>query len=375
MTKALILVGGYGTRLRPLTLSVPKPLIHFCNKSIVEHQIEALVNQAGVNHVILAVAYQPDAMIDALHHLESKFGIRITCSREEEPLGTAGPIRLAKDLIVENGDDSDSFFVCNSDVICEFPLKEMIAFHQKHGQEGTILVTKVDDPSKYGVVVAEDDGKIERFVEKPKEFVGDCINAGLYIFRKSIIDRIEPRPTSIEKEVFPVMAAEGALYRMKLQGYWADIGQPKDFLKGMHLYLDSVDKKWKKGQIEHDDEIPKLAKGDKFIGNVLVSESATIGDGCLIGPDVTIGPNCRIDDGVRIQRSALMEGVTVRSYSWIDSSILGWESTVGKWVRIEGLTVVGQDVQINKECYINGAFILPHKGINNSIHTSGTIVM
>ncbi|XP_055388431.1 mannose-1-phosphate guanyltransferase beta-like [Condylostylus longicornis] len=327
--KALILVGGYGTRLRPLTLSVPKPLIHFCNKSIVEHQISALV-KAGVDHVILAVAYQPQAMMEALGELERKFRIRISCSREEEPLGTAGPIRLAKDLLTDDQDDSDDpFFVCNSDVICDFPLPEMLAFHRERRAEGTILITKVDDPSKFGVVVSDELGKIKEFVEKPKDFVGDQINAGLYILNKSVISRIALRPTSIEKEVFPSMAAEGVLFGFQLDGYWADIGQPKDFLRGTELFLASLSK----GSSKDDDF--KLAVGDGILGHVLIHPSSKIGNGCLIGPNVTIGSDCVIGDGVRISDSAIMDGVKVESNSYINGSIVGWQSSISRWVGLK----------------------------------------
>eukprot|EP00921_Rhytidocystis_pertsovi_P013779 GHVQ01022377.1.p1 GENE.GHVQ01022377.1~~GHVQ01022377.1.p1 ORF type:complete len:376 (+),score=42.64 GHVQ01022377.1:268-1395(+) len=374
--KALILVGGYGTRLRPLTLSVPKPLIDFCNKSIVEHQIAALV-KAGVRHVVLAVAYQPSTMLEALKTLEEKFGIRISCSREEEPLGTAGPIALAKDLLLDPEDDnSDNFFVCNSDVICDFPYRTMLKAHESTQAEATILVTKVSDPSAFGVVVHDKENKVLSFVEKPKEFVGDEINAGLYVLRKSVIDRIKPKPMSIEKEVFPTMAQEGVLYCMRLEGYWADIGKPKDFLSGMRLYLDSVERA---RAMESDDSdgnmLPVLDKGKHIIGNVLIDPTAKVGHGSVIGPNVTVGADCVIGDGCRIANSALMTGVCVKDYSWVNETIVGWQCTIGKWVRIEGLSVVGEDVQIQNECYMNAVFILPHKGISNSIHTPGTIIM
>eukprot|EP00003_Mantamonas_plastica_P002450 TRINITY_DN1185_c0_g1_i1.p1 TRINITY_DN1185_c0_g1~~TRINITY_DN1185_c0_g1_i1.p1 ORF type:complete len:160 (-),score=50.29 TRINITY_DN1185_c0_g1_i1:391-840(-) len=128
--KALILVGGFGTRLRPLTLSVPKPLVDFANKGMVRHQIEALV-KAGVSEVILAINYQPDLMKQFLEGLEEELGIKITCSREEEPLGTAGPIALVKDIL----DDGDPFFVLNSDVTCEYPFEDLLEFHNNHGRE------------------------------------------------------------------------------------------------------------------------------------------------------------------------------------------------------------------------------------------------
>ena len=205
--KALILVGGFGTRLRPLTLTVPKPLMDFCNLPILCHQIQALA-AAGVNEVILAINYQPEVMMKELEVLEAKYGLKITCSLESEPLGTAGPIRLAKELILNNNEQG-LCFVFNSDVICNYPLDKLIDFHKAHGKEGTIMVTEVEDPSKYGVVVADDSNQIKRFVEKPQHFISNKINAGLYLFNTSIIDRIENRPTSIEREIFPKMADEG----------------------------------------------------------------------------------------------------------------------------------------------------------------------
>ena len=137
---------------------------------------------------------------------------------------------LAREIL---GKDDAPFFVLNSDVICDFPFRDMVAFHKGHGREGTIVVTKVEEPSKYGVVIYDQStGKIASFVEKPQEFVSNKINAGLYIFNPSILNRIEIKPTSIEKEVFPRQAEEGDLYCMELQGFWMDVGQPADFLTG-----------------------------------------------------------------------------------------------------------------------------------------------
>merc|ERR1711997_1108928 len=222
--KALILVGGYGTRLRPLTLSRPKPLVEFANKPILLHQIEALVD-CGVAHVVLAVSYQADQLEQEMQVEAARLGISISFSHEKEPLGTAGPLALAREVL---GKDDAPFFVLNSDVICDFPFKEMVEFHKSHGREGTIVVTKVEEPSKYGVVVYEPStGQIEKFVEKPQEFVSNKINAGLYIFSTAILDRIKLEPTSIEKEVFPFMADERQLFCLELNGFWMDVGQPK----------------------------------------------------------------------------------------------------------------------------------------------------
>ena len=229
--RALILVGGFGTRLRPLTLSRPKPLVEFANQPILLHQIAALVT-AGVTEVILAVSYLGDQMEEELSVEAEKLGVKITYSIETNPLGTAGPIALAANMLKQS---SEPFFVLNSDIICEFPFRELADYHRKHGKEGTIVVTKVEEPSKYGVVVYDDSGKIQSFVEKPQEFISNKINAGLYILNPSILQRIKLRPMSIEKEVFPGMAMDDQLYAFELQGFWMDVGQPKDFLTGKHV--------------------------------------------------------------------------------------------------------------------------------------------
>jgi len=357
--KALILVGGFGTRLRPLTLSVPKPIVEFANKPSIIHQIEAL-KQVGVNEVVLAVNYQPDLMSAVMREWEQKLGIKISYSQETTPLGTAGPLALARDLL----NDGEPFFVLNSDVICTFPFAELLAFHKKHGAEGTILVTKVDEPSKYGVVVSNEEGKIQRFVEKPKVFVGNKINAGIYIFNPQILSRIEPKPTSIEKEIFPQMADEGQLYCMTLPGYWMDIGQPKDFLAGLTLYLGAL-----------EERLPAdCANGEGIVGPVIIDKSAKVGKGCKIGPNVSIGPNCVIGDGVRLKDTAVLEGVRIGDNSWIDRSILGWKSSIGRWVRIQNVTVLGQDVAVNDELFLNGAQILPHKSTSESVPTPAIIM-
>lgn len=352
--KALILVGGYGTRLRPLTLSKPKPLVEFANKPMVLHQIEAL-KQAGVDHVILAVSYLSDMLEKEMSEEAKRLNIKITMSQEKEPLGTAGPLALAKEYFQET---YEPFFVLNSDVICDFPFEDMIKYHKNHGCEGTILVTKVEEPSKYGVVVYDQEtGRIRKFVEKPKEFVSNKINAGLYIFQPSILNRIELRNMSIEKEVFPFMSADSQLYAMELTGFWMDVGQPKDYLTGMCLYLDSLRKK----------KPEKLFQDSCVVGNVLIDPSAKVGKDCRIGPNVVIGANVVIEDGVCIKRSTILSDTLVQSHSWLQSSIVGWKCQIGKWVRMENVTVLGEDVLVKDEIYVNGGYILPHKSIADSV--------
>lgn len=286
-----------------------------------------------------------------------KLGVELLFSHEVEPLGTAGPLALAKHLLNAS---PEPFFVLNSDIICDFPFEQLERYHRQHGREGTIVVTKVEEPSKYGVVLYKPDGCIQDFIEKPQEFISNKINAGIYIFNPSVLERIELRPTSIEKEVFPLMAHDANLYAFELDGFWMDVGQPKDFLTGMCLYLTSVRQK-------QADLLYRSEEAGAVVGNVLVDASARIGRNCRIGPNVTIGPNVVIEDGVCIKRSTILAGAVVRSHAWLDSCIVGWRSTVGQWVRMEGTTVLGEDVIVKDELYINGGQVLPHKSISASV--------
>jgi len=339
--------------------AVPKPCVPFCNKEMVIHQIEGL-KKVGVTTIILAVNYKPELMTAILKPWEAKLGVKIVYSHELEPLGTAGPLALAKDMLLE-GPEDEPFFVLNSDITSEFPFTELLQFHKAHGKEGTIMVTQVKEPSKYGVVVYDEkNGKISRFVEKPQTFVGNKINAGMYIFNKDILKRIPLQPTSIETDVFPKMASDGQLYAMELQGFWMDVGQPKDYIAGMCKYLTALQDK---NHANH----ASLSKGKGIIEPVMIDPSAKIGNDCLIGPYVTVGPNVVIEDGVRLRRTTIFEGVTVQKNSWIDSTIIGWESRVGRWVRIEGFSVLGRDVRIADELYVNGGMILDHKAIKETI--------
>ncbi|KAL1924245.1 uncharacterized protein VTP21DRAFT_7280 [Calcarisporiella thermophila] len=354
--KALILVGGFGTRLRPLTLTYPKPLVEFCNKPMILHQIEALV-EAGVKDIVLAVNYRPEIMVQVLKEYEKLFGINITFSIETQPLGTAGPLALARDVLAK---DDSPFFVLNSDITCSYPFTELLNYHRMHGGEGTICVTKVKDPSKYGVVVNQPNvSNVECFVEKPEEFISNKINAGIYIFDTRVLDRIEAKPTSMEKEVFPAMAKDGSLHTFDLEGFWMDVGQPKDYLKGTSLYLSHLAEK----------QSPQLYTPKHCVceGNVLIDPSAKIGEGCILGPDVVIGPDVVVGDGVRLQSCVVMRGAKIKDHAFVNSSIIGWRSNVERWARVEGTSVLGDDVSVKEGVYMTGTVVLPHKSVSSNV--------
>jgi len=367
------LVGGFGTRLRPLTFELPKPLIPFCNMPIVEHQIAAAV-EAGVTHVILAVGFRPESMQEAMETMMAKYKIKITMSIEDKPLGTAGPIRLAEKMLREGGEEP--FYVFNADTTSEYHLKELYQYHLKRGGEATIAVTPVDDPSKFGVVL-HDEGAIRAFVEKPQTFVGNQINAGCYVMNCSVIDRVEDRPMMFERDIFPQLAEEKKLFAFDLEGYWADIGQPKDYLRGMVAHLDANKAKpdWAARGIAEEGEAAMVNTGYTVKGPCMIHPTAQVGAGCVIGPHVTIDENCVIGAGVRLKTCAIMARTTVKDHAYIQGAIIGWDNTVGKWARIEELTVTGVDVQIADEVIMNGVFLLPHKGFKESVMEKGKICM
>uniref|UniRef100_A0A914H442 mannose-1-phosphate guanylyltransferase n=1 Tax=Globodera rostochiensis TaxID=31243 RepID=A0A914H442_GLORO len=369
--KALILVGGYGTRLRPLTITQPKPLVEFANKPMVVHQIEALA-AAGVDTVVLAVTARiEDLLAVEMKKEEQRIGIRIVFSVEEEPMGTAGPLALASHLL----GDTEPFYVLNSDVICAFPFVQMMAFHRKHGRQGSIAVTKVDEPSKYGVVVFDEAaGRIDRFVEKPQEYVGNKINAGMYILNPSVLQMIPCQPCSIEKEIFPKMCFANNLYAFVLSGFWMDVGQPKDFLRGVRLYLAHQQQQNTLDKAENGHLLASIGECCTINQPVLIDSSATIGAHCIIGPNVCIGAAVRLHDGVCIRDSTVLSGTVIRHSTLVHSSIIGHKCVIGSHVHMVNTSVLGEDVVIKDELYLSGARVLPHKSIAESV-PEPTIIM
>ncbi|KAM0688244.1 hypothetical protein COBT_000504 [Conglomerata obtusa] len=377
---ALILVGGYGTRLRPLTLTVPKPLVPFANKPILVHQIEALY-KAGVNKIILATSSREPICDRIKEHVDFP-DLEIIFSYEDRTLGTAGPIRLAKNHL------NYPCYVLNSDITCDFPFEEMFDYHISKNKKATILATNVKDPSKYGVMVVNSNGDVVEFVEKPKEFVSNRINAGVYIINEDVIEKIPMGEVSIEKDVFPSLARENELCAFDLTGYWMDIGQPKDYIEGVRLYLlhayipfgDRVEwgtSNFYRSQFNNvsiESLIDKKTKDNinfyEFnseslidIENSLIDKSVQIGTGSVIGPNVVIGKNVKIGKFVKLKECTIFDNVIIGDASYISKSLVGWGSQIGKWVRIDDISVLGSKVFIDNFLLIRNAKIMPGKRI------------
>lgn len=361
--KALILCGGFGNNLKPLTFSKPKMLVEFGDKPIIEHQIEAQT-KVGIQEIILAISSKPDSLVQYMKTVQKKYGVHIIYSQEQEPLGTAGPQKLAESKICAENTDN-LFFVLNADIICDFPFEKLQQFHKWHSADATMQLTMVEDPSKFGVVVTNEEGRAVQFIEKSEDFISNKINAGIYLLNTSLLKKIKLKPTSLEREVFPQVAREGQLYTLQSEGFWMDVSSPKDYQTGTNLYLDNL----------REENSDKLSSNKNVVGNVIIHPTAKVNERSIIGPNVVIGENCMIEEGSRIKNTTLQSGTKIKANTWVSNTIIGWKSVIGKWVRIEGTSVIAEDVIVADELYINSSMVLPHKFLKESLPIKDTVFM
>ena len=344
--QAVILVGGEGTRLRPLTYGTPKPMVPLFGVPFLERTI-ARLRGAGVTDVVLATGYLPQAIRD--HFCEGdRIGVRITYVVEDTPLGTAGAIRNVADKI------TGPFFVLNGDVLTGLDLRAMLAFHEIRGGIGVLHTIRVDDPSAFGCVVADAVGRVSSFVEKPprESAPTNDINAGTYLLERSVLDAIPAgRPVSIERETFPQLIAAGeALYSFTTTDYWLDVGRPAQYLQAHNDVLDgklSLDvpggevtergKLWLVGA----SGAPANLHLPSFLGDgVELDPSADVGPYAVLGKGCTVGPNASVRDSV------LWDGVAVEAGARVADAILASDVSVGKSAVVEFGAVVGHGAVI-----------------------------
>lgn len=314
--KAVILVGGLGTRLRPLTYSVPKQLIPLAGKPMLYHVLDLLPND--IEEVVLATGYKAP-MIDAyLRDHPPRMPVRMV--PEAEPLGTGGGLKNAGDGM------SDPFYLMNSDVIVRGDLAEMARQHAAHGGIGTMALTEVEDPRPYGVAALDGNDRIQQFIEKPEgEAPSHWINAGFAVWKREVIDAVPAgRPVSFEREVLPGLLGQG-VFAFRITGYFDDAGTPERLLRSQRLLFD--DGRGGKGT---------LPSGSFGKGPVALMSGARA-TGASFGPYVTLGERAVVQAGAHVENSILMDGVTVER----DASVRG--SVLGPKVRVRsGHNVVGQ---------------------------------
>ena len=312
--KALILAGGMGTRLRPLTFSTPKPLLPLLDRPMVMHIVDSLPKE--VDTVVLAVSYMKDQLESFFR--EHDCGRRVVLVNEDEPLGTGGAIRNVRQHL------DDTFLCFNGDIISSLDLRDLLAFHRSHGGIGTLSLWQVPDPSAFGVV-GLDGHRIIDFQEKPAPgtAISDLINAGVYVFQPELLDHIPSGVVSLERLVFPNILDRG-LHGYRFQGYWVDCGTPESYLRAQSELL------------EHGRSMDRARKqGAKTIGLNYLDRADL--RGCVIGPHVCALAGSSVSEGSTVERSVLMEGATVGKGCKIKDSLIGPGANVA-----DGESVLGK---------------------------------
>lgn len=327
--RAVVLVGGFGTRLRPLTFTTPKPMLPVGHRPIIENLVRMLA-RAGVDEVVLALGFKPEPFMAAFPD-GTCAGVRLHYAVEPEPLDTGGAIRFA----AEHAGVTDTFVVVNGDVLTDLDVSALLAFHRGRGAEATLHLTPVDDPSSFGVVDIDGSGLVSQFVEKPAPGTApsNLINAGTYVFEPSVLARIPSgRKVSIERETFPQIVADGRLYAMATDDYWVDTGQPSlyrqanlDMLDGRRRLLSCVG-------VEPGATVDPSA----HIEHSLVAEGARVeADARVIGS--VILPGAVIQRGADVVDSIVMGDVGENAS--LRDSVIGAQGNVAAGVALSGALV------------------------------------
>jgi mannose-1-phosphate guanylyltransferase len=324
--QALVLVGGEGTRLRPLTLTRPKPALPLVDRPFIRFMVD-WVARHGVDEVIMACGFRAEDLRSALGD-EVPGEARIHYVQEEEPLGTAGPVRLAAD----QGLLGERFMVLNGDLLTDLDLTALQATHDQRDAVATLALYPVDDPSAYGLVRRASDDEVLGFVEKPEpdQIDADEISAGAYVLERSVLDLIPPdREVSIEREVFPRLVGQG-LYGRRLDGYWMDIGTPDRYLGASWDILE--------GRVE--------TGVDTHRDGVFVDDDATLAHGADVGPRAVVRAGCEIGPGAAVAESVLLDGCRVADRAEVRGAILAPGVEVGEGARVPPGSVIGEGARI-----------------------------
>lgn len=317
---AVLLVGGQGTRMRPLTVSTPKPLLPTAGVPFLEHLL-ARARAGGVDHVILSMAYKPEAF-EAYFGDGAALGVQLTYVTEAEPLGTGGGIRNVAEHL--RGDD---FLVFNSDVICGLDVNALVDAHRASGADATLHLTPVEDPSAFGLVPVDERGRVTAFLEKsPPPWSTTLINAGCYVFSRGLLDRIPTgRAVSVERETFPELLAAGGLMHGHVDdGYWLDLGTPDAFVRGScDLVLGRVASSALPGPV----------------GPRLLLEGATVAPDAVVTGGTTVGRHATVGAGAVVESSVVFDGAVIEDSAVVRRSVVGAGARVGRGTVLEGVVL------------------------------------
>jgi mannose-1-phosphate guanylyltransferase/phosphomannomutase len=373
--KAVVMAGGEGTRLRPLTSNQPKPMVPVVGKPCMEHILE-LLREHGLDEVIVTVAFLPQAIRTYFGQGET-LGMEISYSVEESPLGTAGSVRLAARQL------DDTILVISGDALCDVDLTELITFHQERGAAVTIGLKSVDNPLEFGIVVTDEEGRIERFLEKPSwsQVFSDTINTGIYVLEPEVLRHVPTdRPYDFSKELFPYLLEMGRpLYGYVLDGYWQDIGNLDQFRQANFDAL--------------EENVRLNIPGIRIRGNVWLGEGvdiadleqiegpAYIGNYCRVAPGATVGSHSVLSNSVtlreraRTTRSVIDASTHIGRSSLIEGAILGRSCDIRSHVRIHEGVAIGDEVTIGSESVIMpGVRIYPYKEVESGSHIHDSLI-
>lgn len=339
--QALILAGGKGTRLRPLTVYTPKPIVPILNRPLLQYQLEILA-RSGITDITLSLSYQPDKIEDLLGD-GSDFGVSLRFITEPSPMGTAGAYKFAAGLI------RDTTVVFNGDIITDVDVASVIETHRGNKAEATILLTPVEDPSKFGLVESGENGEVVRFLEKPSpEMLADLptknINAGLYVLEPSVLDFIPPGENcSFEYDVFPALIQKKRRFFVHVinDEYWRDVGTPASYLSAHHDFLGGRIKRF----FDAGDSASDIAT------TAYVDKISIIGNGCVIKPNSRItnsvlGPGVYVDEKASITDSVIWAHTRISSSAEIDGAVIGRSCYVGRNCSIRPGAVFGDKTSL-----------------------------
>lgn len=337
---AVVLVGGKGTRLRPLTLSAPKPMLPTAGLPFLTHLLSRIA-AAGIEHVILGTSYKP-AVFEAEFGDGSALGLQIEYVTEEHPLGTGGGIANVAGKL-----RNDTAMVFNGDVLSGADLAQLLDFHRSNRADVTLQLVRVGDPRAFGCVPTNEEDRVVAFLEKTEDPPTDQINAGCYVFERNVIDRIpQGREVSVEREVFPALLTDGdcKIYGYVDASYWRDMGTPEDFVRGSADLVRGI--------------APSPAlRGHR--GEQLVHDGAAVSPGALLIGGTVVGRGAEIGPGTRLDGAVIFDGVRVEAGCVIERSIIGFGARIGPRALIRD-GVIGDGADIGARCeLLSGARVWP----------------
>jgi mannose-1-phosphate guanylyltransferase len=341
--QALILAGGEGTRLRPLTFTLPKPVVPLVDRPFISYMLEWLRGQ-GVDDVILSCGFLANGVRAVLGDGES-LGIRLRYIEEPEPLGTGGALKFAEGLL------DDQFLMLNGDVLTDIDVTAALEQHRTTGARATLALVPVDDPSAYGLVRLAADSSVSEFLEKPSEEQIDTnlINAGAYVLERELLAVMPPSGTnfSIERDVFPSLVGHG-LSGHRAEGYWLDIGTPARYLQGTFDILAGTVRTAIGAQIREAGGV--LAEGARIdgvlCGPAFVGDGSRLAAGATAGPNVVFGRDVVVDEGAVIEHSVLLDGARVGAASEVRSAIIGPRARIGEHCQTDEDVVLGEGASV-----------------------------